>query len=151
MAASEHCLDDCVPITPEATAALCEAVAEPLTVLRELPPSPAVEEALRDVHELYAYHSGTRLRALRFARAPYERRTCGAPLVYSNAARGLGHEREGFMTAQARDRTAGARVAVAPSRALASPSPTGRRSPLVCGCLHRSRRRRRSHGTFVAR
>lgn len=64
----EHCLDDCVPITPEATAALCEAVAEPLAALRELPPSPAVEEALRDVHELYAYHSGARLRALRFAR-----------------------------------------------------------------------------------
>jgi DNA repair protein RecO (recombination protein O) len=63
-----QCLDDCVPITPEATEALCSALAEPLTVLRELPSSPAVAEALRDVHELYAYHSGARLRALRFAR-----------------------------------------------------------------------------------
>ena len=64
----DGCLDECVPITPEAVEALCVGVAEPLTVLRALPPSAAAEEALRDAHELYAYHSGSRLRSLRFAR-----------------------------------------------------------------------------------
>ncbi len=63
----EQCLDECVPITPEAVDALCEGVAEPLATLREAVPSAAVQEALRDVHELYAYHSGSRLRSLHYA------------------------------------------------------------------------------------
>ena len=62
------CLGDGVPITPEAIAALRDAVALPLGELRGAPPSLAVEEALRDLHLLFAYHAGTRLRALRFAR-----------------------------------------------------------------------------------
>jgi DNA repair protein RecO (recombination protein O) len=62
------CLGDGVPITPEAIAALRDAVAMPLAELRATPPSAAVEEALRDLHLLFAYHTGTRLRALRFAR-----------------------------------------------------------------------------------
>jgi DNA repair protein RecO (recombination protein O) len=62
----EGCLGDCVPITPEAVRALCDGVAEPLALLRGMPPSAAVEEALRDLHGLYAYHSGSRLRALHF-------------------------------------------------------------------------------------
>jgi DNA repair protein RecO (recombination protein O) len=65
----DACLDECVPITPEAVEAMCTGVSEPLTVLRAMPPSAAVAEALRDAHELYAYHSGSRLRALHFARA----------------------------------------------------------------------------------
>ena len=64
----DQCLDECVPITPEAVEGLCTCLAEPLTLLRAMPPSSAVEEALRDVHELYSYHSGSRLRALHFAR-----------------------------------------------------------------------------------
>jgi len=57
-----------VPVTPEAIAALRDAVTRPLSELRAAPPSEAVEEALRDLHLLFAYHTGTRLRALRFAR-----------------------------------------------------------------------------------
>jgi DNA repair protein RecO (recombination protein O) len=64
----EQCLEDGVPITPEAIVALRDAVALPLAELRATLPSPAVEEALRDLHLLFAYHAGTRLRALRFAR-----------------------------------------------------------------------------------
>jgi DNA repair protein RecO (recombination protein O) len=64
----EKCLGDGVPITPEAATALRDAVALPLAELRQASPSPAVEEALRDLHLLFAYHAGTRLRALRFAR-----------------------------------------------------------------------------------
>jgi DNA repair protein RecO (recombination protein O) len=64
----EKCLGDGVPITPEAVAALIDAVALPLAELRQAPPSAAVEEALRDLHQLFAYHAGTRLRALAFAR-----------------------------------------------------------------------------------
>jgi DNA repair protein RecO (recombination protein O) len=62
------CLGDGVPITPEAVAMLRDAVALPLAELRARPPSPAAEEALRDLHLLFAYHAGTRLRALAFAR-----------------------------------------------------------------------------------
>ena len=62
------CLGDGVPITPEAVAALRDAVALPLAELRVRPSSPAAEEALRDLHLLFAYHAGTRLRALAFAR-----------------------------------------------------------------------------------
>ena len=65
----EKCLDDAVPITPAAIAALREAVERPLAELRAAEPSAAVAEALRDVHDLYRYHTGARLRALRFARA----------------------------------------------------------------------------------
>ena len=57
-----------MPITPEAVAALRDAVALPLAELRAAPPTEAVEEALRDLHLLFAYHVGMRLRALRFAR-----------------------------------------------------------------------------------
>ncbi|HQG04164.1 MAG TPA: DNA repair protein RecO [Thermoleophilia bacterium] len=63
-----ECLGDGVPVTPEAIAALRDAVTRPLSELRAAPPSEAVEEALRDLHLLFAYHTGTRLRALRFAR-----------------------------------------------------------------------------------
>lgn len=64
----EECLGDGVPITPEAVAALRDAVALPLAELRTAAPAEAVEEALRDLHLLFAYHVGMRLRALRFAR-----------------------------------------------------------------------------------
>ena len=64
----EKCLEDAVPITPAAIAALREAVERPLAELREAEPTAAVAEALRDVHDLYRYHTGTRLRAVRFAR-----------------------------------------------------------------------------------
>jgi DNA repair protein RecO len=63
------CLQDGVPITPEAVEALRDAVARPLAELRAEEPSAAAEEALRDVHDLYGYHTGARLRSLRFARA----------------------------------------------------------------------------------
>ena len=61
-------LGEAVPITPEAIDALAEALARPLAELREQPASAAAGEALRDVHQLYAYHTGSRLRALRIAR-----------------------------------------------------------------------------------
>jgi DNA repair protein RecO (recombination protein O) len=64
----EKCLEDAVPITPAAIAAMREAVVRPLAELREAEPTVAVAEALRDVHDLYSYHTGTRLRAVRFAR-----------------------------------------------------------------------------------
>jgi len=64
----EKCLEDAVPITPAAIAALREAVVRPLAELREAEPMAAVAEALRDVHDLYRYHTGTRLRSVRFAR-----------------------------------------------------------------------------------
>jgi len=64
-----ECLGDGLPVTPEAVAAMADALERPLTELRLAEPSAAVGEAVRDVHELYAYHSGARLRALRFARA----------------------------------------------------------------------------------
>ena len=63
----ENCLEDAVPITPAAIAAMREAVVRPLAELREAEPTAAVAEALRDVHDLYRYHTGTRLRAVRFA------------------------------------------------------------------------------------
>ncbi len=62
------CIADAVPITPDAVVAMRDAVALPLAELRAAAPSAAVEEALRDAHELYGYHTGSRLRALRFAR-----------------------------------------------------------------------------------
>ena len=64
-----HCLGGGLPVTPEAVAAMGDALVRPLAELRAAEPSEAVGEALRDVHELYAFHSGARLRALRFARA----------------------------------------------------------------------------------
>jgi DNA repair protein RecO (recombination protein O) len=63
------CLEDAVSITPEAITALRDAVERPLPGLRSAEPSAAVAEALRDVHNLYAYHTGSRLRAVRFAHA----------------------------------------------------------------------------------
>ena len=65
----EACLGDALPVTPEAVAALSDALEQPLAELRVADPSSGVAEALRDAHELYAYHTGIRLRALRFARA----------------------------------------------------------------------------------
>lgn len=62
-----QCLGDGVPVTPEAVQALGEAVAQPLAALRALPAAAGVEEALRHVHNLYSYHTGQRLRSLRFA------------------------------------------------------------------------------------
>ena len=61
------CSGDAVPVSPEAVAVLRLAVARPLADLRAEPSSEAAAEALRDVHALYAYHTGARLRALRFA------------------------------------------------------------------------------------
>ena len=65
----EKCLEDAVPITPAAIEALRQALGRPLAELRTAAPTAAVAEALRDVHDLYGYHTGARLRALRFARA----------------------------------------------------------------------------------
>jgi DNA repair protein RecO (recombination protein O) len=65
----QDCLEDGVPVAPEVVAALGTAVAQPLAALRGLPPAPGSEEALRHVHNLYAYHTGQHLRSLRFARA----------------------------------------------------------------------------------
>ncbi|MFA4966523.1 MAG: DNA repair protein RecO [Thermoleophilia bacterium] len=65
----ERCLEDAVPIAPEAVEVLREALERPLAELREAEPTAAVTEALRHVHDLYGYHTGGRLRALRFARA----------------------------------------------------------------------------------
>ncbi|MGO8684830.1 MAG: DNA repair protein RecO [Thermoleophilia bacterium] len=65
----QDCLADGVPVTSEVVTALLTAASQPLASLRELPPAAGVEEALRHVHNLYAYHTGQRLRSLRFARA----------------------------------------------------------------------------------
>ena len=62
-------MGDGVPVTPEAVAAMRDGISRPLAELRELPASAAAGEALRDVHQLYAYHTGSRLRALRIAGA----------------------------------------------------------------------------------
>ena len=67
------CLGRGVPITPEAIEALAASRRRPLTELREQPPSAAAGEALRDAHQLYAYHTGSRLRSLRFAGATSRR------------------------------------------------------------------------------
>ena len=64
----ERCLADGVPITLEAIEDLRQSVERPLAELRQLPAAAHVEEALRHVHNLYSYHTGGRLRALRFAR-----------------------------------------------------------------------------------
>ena len=80
----------------------------PLAELREQPASAAVGEALRDVHQLYAYHTGSRLRALRIA---------GAGLSLAGAAGSAGPQSsagalpEAEQTAEARACRAGARVA----------------------------------------
>lgn len=65
----ENCPGEGVPITPEAVEGLRQALVAPLAELRAEEPSEAVEEGLRHLHSLYAYHTGQRLRALRFARA----------------------------------------------------------------------------------
>jgi DNA repair protein RecO len=65
----EKCLEGAVPITPEAIEAMREAVGRPLAELRAAEPTAAVAEALRDIHDLYVYQTGSRLRAVRFARA----------------------------------------------------------------------------------
>ena len=65
----EQCLEGAAPITPEAIAAVREVAERPLPELRTAEPTAAAEEALRHLHDLYAYHTGTRLRALRFARS----------------------------------------------------------------------------------
>jgi DNA repair protein RecO (recombination protein O) len=63
------CVGEGVPVTPEATALMRRALAAPLAELREHPASAQAGEALRNVHQLYAYHTGSRLRALRIAGA----------------------------------------------------------------------------------
>ena len=63
-----ECLDEAVPVTPEAIAVLQEAMERPLGELRTAEPSAAAAEALRRLHDLYRYHPGARLRALHFAR-----------------------------------------------------------------------------------
>jgi DNA repair protein RecO (recombination protein O) len=63
------CIGEGVPVTPEAATAMREALAAPLAGLRARPASPGAAEALRDIHQLYAYHTGARLRALRIAGA----------------------------------------------------------------------------------
>ena len=65
----ERCIAEGVPITPEAIEDLRQSVERPLAELRELPAAGHVEEALRHIHQLYAYHTSGRLRALRFAGA----------------------------------------------------------------------------------
>ncbi len=65
----ECCTGEAVAITREAVAALCEVAERMLAELRVLPPSAAAQEALRHLHALYAYHTGSRLRSLRFAQA----------------------------------------------------------------------------------
>jgi DNA repair protein RecO (recombination protein O) len=65
----ERCLDDAMPVTPEAVAAMQGAVERPLAELRGESPSASVREALRHAHRLYAYHTGARLRALSSAGA----------------------------------------------------------------------------------
>lgn len=60
------CVGEGVPISTGAVDVLCDAVGEPLDALRVRPPTPAVTEALRHVHALFAHHTGTRLRSLRF-------------------------------------------------------------------------------------
>jgi len=61
------CAGEGVSIGPASVSALCDAVREPLAVLRERPPSAAVDEALRHLHGLVVHHSGARLRSLRDA------------------------------------------------------------------------------------
>ena len=73
----EDCLEGGVPITPEAIAVLREVAEQPLPELRCAAPTAAAEEALRHLHDLYTYHTGTRLRALRFARATGDGRRAG--------------------------------------------------------------------------
>jgi len=63
------CVGEGLPVTPEAVTAMREGMSRPLAELREQPASAAAGEALRDVHQLYAYHTGSRLRALRVAGA----------------------------------------------------------------------------------
>jgi DNA repair protein RecO (recombination protein O) len=65
----ERCLHEGAPITSGAVAALRQALGLPLAELRALPADEGVEEALRHLHALYAYHTGAQLRSLRFARA----------------------------------------------------------------------------------
>ena len=65
----EDCLEDGVPVTPEAV----QRSAHGRGAAARRPARAAArrgrEEALRHVHNLYAYHTGQRLRSLRFARA----------------------------------------------------------------------------------
>lgn len=65
----EDCVGEGVPVTPEAVDLLCRGVQQPLAELRVQPPARAAGEALRHMHNLYQYHTGGRLRSLRFARA----------------------------------------------------------------------------------
>ena len=64
-----ECLDEAVPVTPDAVAVLQEAMERPLGELRTAEPSAAAAEALHHLHDLYRYHTGARLRALHFARS----------------------------------------------------------------------------------
>jgi DNA repair protein RecO (recombination protein O) len=63
-----RCLGDAAPLSPAALAALRAAARRPPGELAAAPPSAAVAEGVRHAHGLYSYHTGLRLRALRFAR-----------------------------------------------------------------------------------
>jgi DNA repair protein RecO (recombination protein O) len=63
-----QCLGDAAPLSPAALAALRGASGLALADLAAAPPAPSVSEGVRHAHALYAYHTGLRLRALRFAR-----------------------------------------------------------------------------------
>ena len=57
------------PVTAEAVAAMRSSIELPLAELRTQAPASAIDEALRHVHRLYMHQTGSRLRALRYARA----------------------------------------------------------------------------------
>lgn len=63
------CLGDAVPVTAAAVVLMREVLERPLSELATVEPQPAAAEGLRHLHNLYQYHTGTRLRALHFARA----------------------------------------------------------------------------------
>lgn len=65
----EQCAGESVPISSRAIEILCSAVQCPLVELRSQLPTPAAAEALRHLHGLYQYHTGSRLRSLAFARS----------------------------------------------------------------------------------
>jgi DNA repair protein RecO (recombination protein O) len=62
------CLGDAAPLSPAALAALRAAVTRPAAELAAAPSSAAVGEGVRHAQSLYCYHTGLRLRSLRFAR-----------------------------------------------------------------------------------
>jgi recombinational DNA repair protein (RecF pathway) len=63
-----QCLGDAAPLSPPALTALRDAARQPLSELGGAASSPAVAEGVRHAQQLYSYHTGLRLRSLRFAR-----------------------------------------------------------------------------------